>query len=191
MNLLNNIMSNFVILANNIEGYPNVLEVNQNTLFDMIVIFAHVLVIVSVLSWLLYKPVGKFLADRAERIANELAKAAENLKTATEKQNFYEGKLVAISGEREEILEAARKLASQREAEIVQGANNEARSIISRAQLEIEREKEKARDEMRTQIIQISTLMAEKLLGGGMDEGAKNRILDQAIAELGDATWEG
>lgn len=190
MNLFNNIISNFVVLAD-IEGYPNVLALNQNTVFDMVVIFANVLVIVAILTWLLYKPVGKFLADRTQRIASEIAKAAENLQTATEKQSLYEGKLVAISGEREEILEAARKLASQREAEIVQEANSEARSIISRAQLEIEREKEKARDEMRTQIIQISTLMAEKLLGGGMDEDAKSRILNQAIAELGDATWEG
>jgi F-type H+-transporting ATPase subunit b len=172
-------------------AFPRFFALDWETVVNMIVQFVNLLIIVAILSWLLYKPVRKFLADRRERIAGELAKAAADMKEAEERRTLYEGKLVAISGEREDILEAARKLASQKETEIIQEANGEARLILDRAKLEIEREREKAKDEMRNQIIHVSAMMAESLLGGGMDEAVKNRILNEAIAELGDSVWKG
>ena len=145
--------------------------------------------IILILSWLLYKPVRKFLSDRKERIESGLAKAAEDMQVAESTRAEYEGKMLAISGEREDILDAARKLAGEKETAIIAGANDEARIIMERAKLEIEREREKARDEMRTQIVQVSAIMAEQLLGKGMDDVTKDQILESAIAELGDAVW--
>ncbi|MCL2752833.1 MAG: F0F1 ATP synthase subunit B [Defluviitaleaceae bacterium] len=169
--------------------YDRVLGLDINTLYDIIFIWINVIVIILVLSWLLYKPVRKFLNDRKDRIAGELAKAAEDMQVANDARAEYEGKMLAISGEREDILDAARKLAGEKEVAIIASANDEARLIMERAKTEIEREREKARDEVRTQIVQVSAMMAEKLIGGGMDEATKSRILDDAIAELGDAVW--
>jgi len=149
----------------------------------------NVVFIIVILSWLLYKPVRKFLTDRKERIANDLAKAAEDMQVAENTRVEYEGKMQAISGEREEILDAARKLAGEKETAIITEANSEAKLILERAKLEIEREREKAKDEMRTQIVQVSAMIAEQLLGGGMDDATKDRILNNAITELGDAVW--
>jgi len=190
--LLNNLLNTLnpaVLTADAADVFPRVMGLDANMVYDSIFTAINVIVIVLVLSWLLYKPVRKFLNDRKERIAADLAEAATNKADAEEKRTLYEGKLIAISSERDDILESARKAAGERETEIINGANSEAAVIIERAKLEIEREREKARDEMRTQIVQVSALMAEKLLGGGMDEGTKDKILNEAIAELGDAVW--
>ena len=167
------------------------LRFDLDLLFEMAFIWFNVAVIILILAKLLYKPVRTFLVNRRERIAAELEKAAADMKDAEEKRSLYESKLAGAAGEREEILEAARKTASEREAKIIENANGEARLIMDRARNEIEREKEKAKDEMRTQIIQVSAMMAEQLLGGGMDEDKKDKILNEAIAELGDAVWKG
>ena len=174
-----------------LEGYPRILDFDANTIMDAVVILINVAFIIFILSWLLYKPVLKFLNTRRERIAGELAQAAEEMKTAAENRTLYEGKLKNIAVERDDILEAARKLAGQKEADIIEEAGREAVLIMDRAKLEIEREKEKAKEEMRVQIIEVSSLLAERLLGGGMDEAVKDRLLNEAITELGDAVWKG
>ncbi|MCL2855653.1 MAG: F0F1 ATP synthase subunit B [Defluviitaleaceae bacterium] len=178
---------NFAVLTND----SWFLRIDPSLLGQMAIQWVNVIFLVFILSWLLYKPVRKFLNDRRERIEGELAKAAADMKEAEEQRAHYQNKLSAIAGEKEEILAAARKLAGEKEAEIIQAANGEASSIMERARLEIQREQEKAKDEMRTQIIQISALMAEQLLGEGMDEANKDKILDRAISELGDAVWKG
>jgi F-type H+-transporting ATPase subunit b len=160
-------------------------------LFQMAFLWFNVAVIVFILNLLLNKPIKEFLEKRRERIAAEIEKAASDMKVAEEKRSQYEGKLVAINNERDEILAEARKLAQEKEAEIIQIANAEARQVMDRAKAAVELEKEKAKDEMRTQIIQVSALMAEQLLGRGMDENDKEKILNDAINELGDAVWKG
>ena len=174
-----------------LEGYPRILDFDANTIMDAVIILINVSFIIFILSWLLYKPVLKFLDARRERIAGELAKAAEDMQNAAENRTLYEGKLKNIAVERDDILEAARKLAGQKEADIIEEAGREAALIMDRAKLEIEREKEKAKEEMRVQIIEVSSLLAERLLGGGMDEAVKDRLLNEAIVELGDAVWKG
>ena len=178
---------NFAVLSND----SWFLRIDGSLVGQMAIQWVNVIFIVFILSWLLYKPVVGFLAARRERIANELAQAAADMKDAEEKRELYQGKLEAIVVEKEEILAAARKLANEKEAEIIQNANGEASAMIERAKKEIEREQEKAKDEMRTQMIQVSAMMAEQLLGKGMSDADKDKILDEAISELGDAVWKG
>ena len=167
------------------------LRFDLDVLIEMGFLFFNVAVIVFILNKLLNKPIKEFLAKRRDRIAAEIEKAAQDMQVATEQRKLYEGKLVVINSERDEILADARKLAQEKEAEIIQNAKNEARLEMDRARVEIEREKEKAKDEMRTQIISVSALMAEQLLGRGIDENDKEKILADAINELGDAVWKG
>ena len=179
-------MLDFIVLSANGDSTFLSFDVVQ-----MLFLWFNVAVIVFILNKLLNKPIKDFLEKRRARIEAEIEKAASDMKEADEKRSHYEGKLVAINNERDEILAAARKLAQDKEAEIIQNANNEARLAMDRAKVEIEREKEKAKDEMRTQIISVSALMAEQLLGRGMDEADKEKILTDAINELGDAVWKG
>jgi len=152
-------------------------------------VWANMVLIIVLLSWLLYKPVKKFLAERRERIAKELETAAENMRASEETKAAYNAKLANIEVERDELLDDARKLAGEREAAIIAEANSEAVLIKERAKREIELDREKAKDEMRKQIIQVSATMAEQLIGENMDPETRDQILDRAITELGDTPW--
>ncbi len=147
-------------------------------------------VIIGVLAYFLYEPVKKFLKERQERIEKQINDAENIEKQAIELKNEYEQKLSKINVERTEILEDARKRATQMEAEIIAEAKAEARKVKERAMLDIEREEEKARDDMRTQIIELSTSMASRYVETNIDVETQNKLLDEVISDLGEIKWQ-
>lgn len=180
----------FLIQFHPIDEFGRVLGFDLQFAIDVLLMWFNLAIIILILSWLLYKPIAKFMNDRKERIRNDIENAEKSLAEAQAAKASYTEKLAGIKGEREEILDTARKAAGEREAAIIAEANNEAGLIMERARKEIEQEREKAKDEIRSQIIQVSAMMAEQFMGGNMDAATRERILDQSITELGDAPWK-
>ena len=179
----------FLITFNANNEWGRVLGFDLEFLIGILFVWFNLAAIILILSWLLYKPIVNFMNDRKERIRAEIENAAENLRLSEEAKTEYAEKLAGIKVEREEILDTARKAANEREAAIIAGANNEASLLMERARKEIEQEREKAKDEIRSQIVQVSAMMAEQLMGGHMDPATRDKILNQSITELGDTPW--
>lgn len=146
-------------------------------------------VMIAFLSWLLYKPVLKFLKNRSERIANQIQSAKEGLEQSEVLKAEYEEKLKNIGKERDEILEAARKQAKAREASIIEAAKAEADAILKRAAADLELEQQKVKDEMKVQLVEISSLMASRFVAKNMDKATEDALLNQVITDLGDVKW--
>ncbi len=147
-------------------------------------------IIVGILAYFLYEPVKKFMAERQARIEKQINDAEKLEKDALALKEEYEQKLSKINVERTELLEDARKRAGQTEAEIIAKAKEEANKIKERAMLDIEREQEKAKDEMRTQIIELSTTMASRYVQANIDNETQNKLLDEVISDLGEIKWQ-
>ena len=146
--------------------------------------------IIFILSWLLYQPVLDFLLARQTRIENDRDSARENLREAEEAKALYMARLAQIDSERAQILDDARKTANINRSEILDEANGEASEILARARREINMEWNKANDEIKTQIIEVSSLMASRFIGEYIDGEASDRLYNQAIADLGDVKWK-
>jgi len=174
-----------------VDEYGRILGFDLSFINELWFVWINMAFIIFVLSWLLYKPILQFLEMRRERIKGEIEAAAENFKKSEEARTAYDAKLSGIKQERDDILDTAKKTAQTREAEIIAAAKSEADLIMERARRDMEQEREKAKDEIHRQIVQVSALMAERLMGGQLtaDDATRNRLLDQAIAELGDAEW--
>ena len=113
------------------------------------------------LSYLLFNPVRDLLEKRKQKIAGELADAAESKKSAEAMKEEYESKLKEVSKEADAILEEARRKGKAREAEIIEEARKEAARIVERGNREVELEKKKALDDMKQELVSIASLMAE------------------------------
>ena len=74
------------------------------------------------LSYLLFNPVRDLLEKRKQKIAGELADAAESKKSAEAMKEEYESKLKEVSKEADAILEEARRKGKARVAEIIEEA---------------------------------------------------------------------
>ena len=87
------------------------------------------------------------------------------------------------------ILGEARNRASLREQEIIAEAKAEAETLKNRAMVDIQREQEKAKDEIKKQIIEVSSIMAGKFIAETIDQKKQEKLVDEVISDLGDVKW--
>ena len=169
------------------EGH--MLDLSPQLISDIIIQGIAIFILFFFLSNVLFEPVKKVLANRTEKIKNDIESASKDKEDAAALKAEYDEKLKSVEKEKEEILSAARKKAQKREAEIVDEANAEAARIIARANQEIELEKSKVSDEMRKEIVRVATAMAAKIIEQQIDESKQDALIEDTLKEMGGSTW--
>ena len=159
-------------------------------LFESFFTALNIFILFFGLSYLLFDPVRNVLEIRRQKIAGELAQAADDKKSAAAMKAEYEAKLKDVSKEADAILEEARRKAKVRENEIVEEARAEAARIVERANREVELEKKKALDDMKQEIVSIASLMAGKVVAASIDTTIQDTLIDETLKEMGESTWQ-
>ena len=126
------------------------------------------------MSYFLFNPAREVLEKRRKRIAGDLETAKTSREDALALKAEYEDKIKSIDKEAQEILDAARKKAKKQEADI----------------REIELEKKKALEDMKTEIVSIASLMAEKAVAASMDVKIQDSLIEETLKEMGESTWQ-
>jgi len=170
---------------------PILFELNLDTVTAIGLNLFNVAVLATILAFVLYKPVRKVLQKRIDRIQGELDHAAKEVADATELKYTYEQKLHEIDREREEILSEARKTAADAGRRIIADAKKEAESIRERTAASVDAEWERAQTEMRTAIIDVSAVMAEKFVSLAINKETHDNLFSETISDLEDMTWRG
>ncbi len=142
------------------------------------------------LSYFLFNPARELLQKRQDRIKEEMDSSAKDKKEAAQLKTNYEAKIKEASREVDEILSEGRKKALKRENEIVDEAKVEASRIKDRANKEIELNKSKMKDEVKQEMIAVASVMAGKIIAGNIDETKQKQLIDEALNEMGDETWQ-
>lgn len=171
-------------------GLDRLIEFDPQLLHDSILTGINIFILFFLLSYLLFNPVRDVLEKRKQKIAQELAAAAGDMASASALKEEYEAKLKNVNKEAEDILEAARKKAKTRENEIIDEARAEASRIVERANREIELEKKKAIDDLKQDVVNIASLMAQKAVGNSIDIVIQNALIDETLKEMGESTWQ-
>lgn len=175
------------LLAASSDG--RVFGLDQQTLIQIAIQLFNTCILAAFLTKILYKPVRSFMQKRTERINAQLLKAEQDVAHADELKVQYEGKLKDIEAERRDILEAARRVAMDNTKQILEDARVEAKLIRERAEQDIVREQQRVKDEMRVQIIELSSVMAGKFVTSAMDSDTQDRLFSETVSELEDSTW--
>ena len=176
-----------IVLASVPEG--RLFGLDSQTLVQIIAQLINVCLLAFVLSKLLYKPVGEFMAKRSERIRDQLEHAADESAKAHELRTLYEQKLQEVDRERDAILDKAHRQAVENSRQLVAEAKTEADAIKTRSQDNVKMEWERAQAEMKLAILEISAAMAEKMVTLSIDKGTHERLFDETMAELEGVSW--
>ena len=170
-----------------------IMHLDKQFVYQLLFQLVNTAVIVAALGYVLYAPVLKFLRARQSRVAEQIDEANSEKQEALKLKEEYERKLSEIDKERENILSEAARVAYDKEVRILDYAKLEAKGITQRADAEVYLEKAKARDEMKVQIIEISSLLAEKYITKKLDDEEQKNLLDEVISnlaeEMGDLEW--
>lgn len=171
------------------DEFLRIIGFDYQLIHDVVLTGINIFILFFALSYLLFNPARDFLEKRRQKIAGELADAAENKKTAQELKAEYESRLKEVNKEADAILAEARKKAMMKEADILDEARAEAARIIERANRQVELERKKALDDMKQEIISIASLMAGKVVAGSMDIKMQENLIDETLKEMGESTW--
>ena len=147
------------------------------------------LFIVVVLYWILHKPVTAMLDKRKQAIANEINEAKSSNASAAKLKIDYEEKISSIEEEAAGILKEARTTALARQEQMVAEAKKDIEAMKAKAANDILLEQERVKDEMKTQMIDVSTLMASKFVALSIDANKHQEIINDIIKEMGDVQW--
>ena len=142
------------------------------------------------MSYLLFDPARAFLEKRRQKIANDLETAKNSKEDAVALKAEYEDRLKAINKEAEQIMDEARKKAKKQEAEILAEAREEAGRILERANKEIDLERKKALEDVKTEIVSIAAMMAGKAVAASMDVRIQDSLIEETLKEMGESTWQ-
>ncbi|HEV2106160.1 MAG TPA: F0F1 ATP synthase subunit B [Candidatus Eisenbacteria bacterium] len=130
-------------------------------------------------------PVLRVLAARREKIAEEFRAASRAQAEAAEAKTAYEVKLRAADAEARQRIQAGVAEGQQVATEIRAQAQREAQARLQRAEDEVAREREQARELLKEQVIGLSLRTAEKILHQKLDDAAQRRLAGEFIDEVG------
>lgn len=171
------------------DEFLRIIGFDWQLIHDVVLTGINIFILFFALSYLLFEPARNFLEKRRQKIAGELAEAADNKKTAQELKAEYESRLKEINKEADTILAEARKKAMMKETDILDEARAEAARIIERANRQVELDRKKALDDMKQEIISIASLMAGKVVAGSIDVKVQDSLIDETLKEMGESTW--
>lgn len=163
---------------------------DSQLLVDTGITLIAMLVLFILLSYLLFNPARKLIQKRKDFIQGQLEEAAKAQSDAKEMKIQYDEKLSQVDAETAELLADARRKALDKEKEIVEKASEEAHQIKVRAEKEVELEKNKVRDEMKQEMVQVASAMAGKFVEASMDKDKQAQLIDETLKEMGDETWQ-
>jgi F-type H+-transporting ATPase subunit b len=124
------------------------------------------------------------LEEREKKIKDSLDQAERHRSDAERTLKEYEAKLAASSKEAEGILSAAKERAQRLMEENEQRLTAEAERIKGDATREIDHERRKAIQEIRSQTTELALMVAEKVVQRSLTDADHRRLADEALDAL-------
>ncbi|MEE0772943.1 MAG: F0F1 ATP synthase subunit B [Anaerovoracaceae bacterium] len=159
------------------------------SLTEFIFYLINFLILVGILGKFLYKPFLEFMENRRQSIQDALDNAELTNRRADEKMENYNKRIARAEEEGREIIREAKQRADAQAAEIIEEANRKANEMMVRAEQNIEREKEKATEEMRQEIAALAVLVAEKIVEREIQRIGQEAIVDEVIKQARSTGW--
>ena len=154
---------------------------------DFILIAGSFLLLIFLVKKFAWGNITSILDARAEKITNDIDQAEAARKKAEELAAKREEELAGSRQEATTILETAKETAEKNKAHILSEANQEALRLKEKAQLEISQNKEEAMDSIKGDVADLTVNLAGKLLSQQLDSEGHRQLIDRYLNELGDA----
>ncbi len=159
------------------------------SLKEFIFYLINFLILMGVLTRFLYKPFLNMLAARKQSIKDALDNAELTNRRADEKMEQYSKRISKVEEESREIIRTAKIQADAQARDIIEDARKEAGDIIAKAEKTIEKEKEKAMEEMKQEIAVLAVMAAEKIVEREIQRAGQEAIVEEVIRQARSTGW--
>lgn len=157
------------------------LEINPGLIVWTIITFVIVLLILRATAW---KPLLGALVAREEKIRASLQEAQEAQQQARALLEENRKQLALAEQQSQRIVKEGRDMAERLKMEILEKANTSARAAVEQARGEIQREKETAITQLRTEVADLAIQAAGKILDANLDTAKQRALVDAVIRDI-------
>jgi len=152
------------------------------TIFWMVIIFSITLIILKKFAW---TPILTSLKDRENTIAEALSSADKARKEVEGLKADQEQIIAEARKEKDIILKEAREIKDKLLAEAKSQAQIEGQKIIESARSQIQAEKTAAVNDMKKEMVELSILVAEKIIQKEIQSNKdQEKLVDSLIKDL-------
>jgi len=142
-------------------------------------------ILLFILQRLLYRPFLAKMAERTQAIQKSLDEAQAARAQATRQQEENEARLRAAHAEAAAIRAQALKEAAEEQRRLVEAARAESQRLVESAKAQMDADVRRAREELRREVADIATAVAEKLVRRSLRDEDHRRIVAEAISKVG------
>lgn len=130
-----------------------------------------------------YKPVLKLMNDRKQKIQESLDYAEKVKRDAAEQQKEFEQKLEQTRRETRAASAAAAQVGEKEREVILAQARQDARKLVDQAKEQIEFERKQMMSDLREEVVHLSLLAAQKVVGQSLDDAAHRKLVSEFISQ--------
>ncbi len=134
-----------------------------------------------------YEKVKDIMAKRQEAVTSEISEAEKKNQLANELKEKYEAQVADIREQERTIIREANIEGQHQQQEIIARSKEEAKAIIDRAMAEIDLEKNKALNEVKSNIVELSLFATEKVIKQSVDKKQHEVMVKSFIESVGDS----
>lgn len=165
---------------------PQSLDVISVNFWHILISLVNLVIMFLIIKKFFYKPVKKMIAKREESIQSQFDRAEDAEKQANELKAEWEDKMTSAKQDADEIIKSASEKAKITADRIVSDANLRAEEIVKRAEGEAELEKKKAEQDIKREIVEVSSTIAEKMLEREVNVDDHRDLIDSFIEKIGE-----
>ncbi len=165
-------------------------QLDAQLIHDTVLLALSVFLMFVLLSYLLFNPARDFLKKRQEHIQEDLNLAKQEKEDALNLKKQFQDRLGEADKEAQILLKDARKKALYSQEQILAEAKREADRRVARANAQIQEDRKSAADDLKREMIQVASLMAEKAIAASITAKIQDELLEDALKEIGDRTWQ-
>lgn len=158
----------------------------MNLNFTFVLQIISFLLLLLLLTKFLYKPLTKYLDERAQNVRQMLEAAKEAGEKAQKYAQQTHQALDLARADALKMKEEARRLSDEERRRIIEEAKKEARFLIEETKGQFGRERELAFKKIKSEVAAISVDIASKILGREIKAEDHQRLVEASIAEIED-----
>ena len=145
------------------------------------------LIVLMLLKWKAWGPLMSVLDKRAEDIKNALAAADRAKEDAEKASQDYEKLVQKAHSEAQQIIADSKATGEKVKNDIESVARENAEKMIGKAKTQIEAESQKAIQEIKSSVVNLSIEAAEKVIEKNLDSEDNRKLVEKTLDSMGQA----
>ena len=161
-------------------------EIISVNVWQIIISLCNLLIIFVILKKLLFKPIQKMLDKRKNMIDEQYDNAQKAQDEAEAAKAEWDDKMSTADAEAKDIIDSANKRAEKINEKATLEAREKADAIVRQAQVDADLERKKAVDDIKREIVDVSSCLAEKIIEREIDVDDHRKLIDSFIDKIGE-----